>query len=338
MIREAIARAAAGADLSPGEAAGAMEAIMAGAATPAQIAAFITALAMKGETAEEIAACARVMRNAAVRVAVAGSGTLVDTCGTGGDGAQTFNISTAAAFVAAGAGVRIVKHGNRSVSSRCGSADVLEALGVNLNADPARIAAIVESAGIAFFFAPAHHPAMRHARAVRQEIGIRTIFNILGPLTNPAGAQAQLLGVYDPRLVETLAGVLSLLEVERAMVVHGDGLDEITTTGPTYVAELDHGRITTYMLDCTALGIPRAGKNALQGGNAERNARILREVLAGADGAARDIVLLNAAAAIRLAGRAPDLAGGIDRAADAIDSGRAAACLDRLVRATGGSA
>ncbi len=337
MIRDAIAQVAGGGDLSPDDAAATMREIMEGKATAAQIGSFLTAMRMKGETAAEIAAFARVMRSAAVTVTVPGCGRLVDTCGTGGDGSGTFNISTAAAFVAAGAGVPVVKHGNRSVSSRCGSADVLEALGVRVGTPPEEIGRVLRAAGIAFLFAPAHHPAMLHARDVRQEIGIRTLFNLLGPLANPAGAQAQLMGVYAPGLVGTLAEVLALLGLERAMVVHGSGIDEFTTTGTTLVAELEDGRIRKSVIDCEDFGIPRADAAAIRGGDARENARILREVLAGAPGPARDIVLLNAGAAVYLGGRASDLADGIARATDAIDSGRAAERLYRLIEATGGS-
>lgn len=242
MIREAIARVSSGTDLTPPEAMGVMEEIMRGAATPAQIGGFLTALRMKGETEAEITAFARVMRAAAIPVSLPAPEARVDTCGTGGDGAGTFNISTAAAFVAAGAGVSIVKHGNRGVSSRCGSADVLEALGVSVTTPPDRVPGVLAATGIAFLFAPVYHPAMQHARSARQEIGIRTIFNLLGPLTNPGRVGAHLLGVYDPRLTAPVARVLGDLGARRAMVVHGAGLDEITTTGSTVVAEPKTGR------------------------------------------------------------------------------------------------
>ncbi len=337
MIREAIAQVAGGGDLSPDDAATVMCEIVEGKATAAQIGSFLTAMRMKGETAAEIAAFARVMRSAAVTAPVPGPGRLVDTCGTGGDGLGTFNISTAAAFVAAGAGVPVVKHGNRSVSSRCGSADVLEALGVRIGTPPEEIGEVLRAAGIAFLFAPVYHPALLHARDVRQEIGIRTLFNLLGPLANPAGAQAQLMGVYAPGLVGTLAEVLALLGLERAMVVHGSGIDEFTTTGTTLVAELEGGRIRTSLIDCEEFGIPRANAAALRGGDVRENARILRGVLAGVQSPARDIVLLNAGAAVYLGGRASDLMDGIARAADAIDSGRAVERLYRLIEATGGA-
>jgi anthranilate phosphoribosyltransferase len=320
--------------MAPDEAAATMNTIMDGDATPAQAGAFLAALHMKGETAEEIAALARVMRAHAVTVKPVPGKTLVDTCGTGGDGAQTFNISTACAFVAAGAGVPIVKHGNRAMSSRCGSADVLAALGVSLVTDPSVQARIVEQVGIAFFFAPVYHPAMKHVAAARQETGFRTVFNILGPLSNPAGAQAQLLGVYSPGLTGTVAEVLRLLNLSRAMVVHGSGLDEITTTGETLVSELYDGTVRDYTITCDAFGITPASPKDLAGGDAAENARILRSVLEGETGAARDIVLLNAAAAIYLGGRARDLHEGVRLGEVSIDSGSASARLDALIDAT----
>jgi len=261
----------------------------------------------------------------------------VDTCGTGGDGAGTFNISTAAAFVAAGAGVPVVKHGNRGVSSRCGSADVLEALGVTVAIPPERVAGVLSAAGIVFLFAPAYHPAMQHARSARQEIGIRTVFNLLGPLTNPAGAGAHLLGVYDPHLTLPVARVLGDLGVERAMVVHGAGLDEIATAGPTTVAELRNGEVQAYTLDCTEFGIPRSSVAAIRGGGPKENVATLLAVLSGDDGPGRDIVLINAGAAIYLGGKAGGIAGGIARAEVSIDSGAALDRLRRLVEATGGA-
>ncbi|MDV2481012.1 anthranilate phosphoribosyltransferase [Methanoculleus sp. Wushi-C6] len=338
MIREAIARVSSGTDLTPAEAGGVMEEIMRGAATPAQIGGFLTALRMKGETVAEIAALARVMRAAAVPVSLPAPDARVDTCGTGGDGAGTFNISTAAAFVAAGAGVPIVKHGNRGVSSRCGSADVLEALGVSVAIPPDRVAEVLSTAGIVFLFAPAYHPAMQHARPARQEIGIRTVFNLLGPLANPAGAGAHLLGVYDPRLTAPVARVLADLGAKRAMVVHGAGLDEIATAGPTTVAELRGGEVVTYTLDCTEYGIPHSPLAAIRGGGPAENAATLLSVLSGDEGPARDIVLLNAGAAIYLGGKAGGIAGGIARAEASIDSGAALERLRRLVEATGGAA
>ena len=338
-MKEAIATVIAGRNLSPADAEAVMDEIMTGQATQAQIGGFLAGLRMKGETPEEIAAFARVMRAHAVRVSPNVSGTLVDTCGTGGDGAKTFNISTAAAFVAAGASVPIVKHGNRGVSSRCGSADVLSALGVAVSTVPVeRLADIVDEIGIVFLFAPNHHPATKYVMAARQELGCRTVFNILGPLANPAGAGAQVLGVYDKNLTGPVAEVLRLLGVSRALVVYGAGLDEITVTGETSVTELDGNRITNYTVTPEQFGFARAAPADLLGGDPEENARIVRAILAGKKGAARDIVLMNAGAAIYVGGRAKTLAEGIRLAADSIDSGRAAGKLDALVAATRGDA
>jgi anthranilate phosphoribosyltransferase len=337
-FKETLTKLAARQDLTPAEAAGMMSMIMEGKATQAQIGAFLIALHMKGETAAEIATFARVMRDHAITVRPVTGRMLVDTCGTGGDGAQTFNISTASAFVAAGAGCPVVKHGNRGVSSRCGSADVLTTLGVSLAAAPEVQARIVEEVGIAFFFAPNYHPAMKHVMTARQEIGCRTIFNILGPLANPAGAQAQVLGVYRPDLTGTLADVLRMLGLSRAMVVHGSGLDEITTTGDTIIAELGNGAIQIYTIQCETFGIAPAQLADLAGGDAQQNARIIRDILRGETGAARDIVLMNAGAAIYVGGRAQDLHEGIRLAAVSIDSGKASARLDALVDAMRGVA
>lgn len=337
-IKEIISRLIELQDLTPDESGEVMDTIMDGEATHAQIGAFLTALRMKGESPGEIAAFAQAMRRHAVTVAPVTSKPLVDTCGTGGDGTHTFNISTVSAFVAAGAGVPVVKHGNRSVSSSCGSADVLSALGVNLAVDPKKQAVIVEQVGIAFLFAPNHHPAMRHVIPVRQELGCRTVFNILGPLANPAGAQAQVLGVYDPGLTKIMAEVLRLLGLSRAMVVHGAGLDEITTTGDTTVCELGAGNIRSYSLDCRTFGFTPASRSDLRGGDAKENVCILREILAGERGAGRDIVLMNAGAAIYIGGQARDLHEGIARAGTSIDSGSAGARLDALVDATRGAA
>jgi anthranilate phosphoribosyltransferase len=333
-IKETISRLIEGRDLLPEEAGQVMGAIMEGSTTQSQIGAFLAALRMKGETPEEIAAFARVMRRHAVTVTPVTGKTLVDTCGTGGDGAQTFNISTASALVASGAGIPVVKHGNRSVSSSCGSADVLSELGVNLAVDPDRQAKIVETIGIAFFFAPSHHPAMRHVMAARQELGCRTVFNILGPLANPAGAQAQVLGVYHPDLTRPMAEVLRILGLARAMVVHGNGLDEITTTGETQVCELYRGTIRTYNLSPASFGIAPASLADLRGGDAAENARIIREILAGERGPGRDIVLMNAGAAICTGGQARDLHEGIGLAGRSIDAGNALGRLDALVDAT----
>jgi anthranilate phosphoribosyltransferase len=325
-------------DLTAAEAADVMKEIMEGRASQAQIGAFLLALHMKGETAEEIAAFARVMRDHAITVKPVTGRILVDTCGTGGDGTQTFNISTASAFVAAGAGCPVVKHGNRGMSSRCGSADVLAELGVNFATVPEVQAQIVEQVGIAFFFAPHYHPAMKHTMTARTEIGCRTVFNILGPLANPAGAQAQLLGVYSPGLTGTMAEVLCILGLPRAMIVHGSGLDEITTTGETIVAEVDNGMIKKYTLRCETFGIEPAQPVDLKGGDAQENARIIMDVLHGERGAERDVVLMNAGAAIYLGGVAQDLHNGIRLAAISIDSGNASARLSALVDATRGVA
>jgi anthranilate phosphoribosyltransferase len=337
-MKDAIAHVVEMRDLAPTEAVAVMNTIMDGQATAAQIGGFLTALRIKGETPEEIAAFARVMRDHAVNIRPQVPGTLVDTCGTGGDGAQTFNISTAAAFVAAGAGVPVVKHGNRGVSSRCGSADVLAALGVTIAVDPAMQVKIVQEIGIAFLFAPSHHPAMKHVMAARQDLGCRTVFNLLGPLANPAGAEAQVLGVYAENLTGTVAEVLRILGVSRAMVVHGSGLDEITTTGETIVTELVGNRIKEYTISPEMFRLARVVPADLSGGSPEENACILRDILAGKKGAARDIVLMNAGAAIFVGGRAGTLAEGIQLAAASIDSGKAQEKLDALICATQGAA
>jgi anthranilate phosphoribosyltransferase len=338
ILKETLIKLAGRQDLDPSEAAAMMCMIMEGHASQAQIGALLLALHMKGETADEIVAFARVMRDHAIMVRPMTGRMLVDTCGTGGDGAQTFNISTASAFVAAGAGCPVVKHGNRGVSSRCGSADVLAALGVSLAPAPEMMARIVEEVGIAFFFAPNYHPAMKHVMAARQEIGCRTIFNILGPLANPAGAQAQVLGVYRPDLTGTLADVLRMLGLSRAMVVHGSGLDEITTTGDTVIAELNNGAIQTYTIRCDTYGIAPSQVADLTGGDARQNARIILDILQGERGAARDIVLMNAGAALYVGELARDLHEGIRLAAASIDSGNASARLNALVDATQGVA
>lgn len=335
MIREAIGAVAAGRDLTGGEAGEVMQEILGGGASPAQMGSFLTALRMKGETVPEIAGFAQAMRGASVRISPEVPGVLVDTCGTGGDGAGTFNISTTAAFVVAGAGVPVVKHGNRSATSRCGSADVLAALGVRGDIEPERARTIVEEIGIVFLYAPLYHPAMGRVAGVRSEIGVRTVFNLLGPLANPAGAEAQLVGVYSPALTETVAGVLKSLGVGRAMVVHGSGIDEISTAGSTRISELRDGTVRTYDLLCEEYGISPASLSDLAGGDAAENARILESVLDGERGPARDIVLLNAAAAIYLGGRAGSLEEGLRRAENSIDSGKAREKLDALVRATG---
>ncbi len=326
-----------GQDLSVEEAEQATGYIMSGLATPAQVAGFLTALHLKGETTEEITGCALAMRRAATRVQPKAS-PLVDTCGTGGDGLGTFNISTAAAFVVAGAGVPVAKHGNRAASSRSGSADVLEALGVNINAPPHVVSRCIDEAGIGFLFAPVFHPAMKHAAGPRRELGFRTVFNILGPLSNPAGATRQVLGVYDRSLTERMARVLGLLGAERALVVHGaGGMDELSTLGPTVVSELGGGKVVNYEIAPEDVGLERARLDDLLGGTPEENARMVREVLAGVPGPRRDIVLLNAAAALVAADRARSLREGIALAGESIDSGRARAALDALVEYSHGA-
>jgi len=337
MIRAAIAKVAECADLTDDEAACVMQEILNEAATPAQIACFLTAMRMKGETSSEIAAFARMMRRHAVRITPKVDGMLVDTCGTGGDLSHSFNISTGAAFVAAGAGVSIVKHGNRSVSSRCGSADLLEELGLNLNITPDSVSMIMEQIQITFLFAPNHHPAMRCVAGPRREIGIRTVFNLLGPLTNPAGARAQLLGVYAPELTGRVAEVLKLLGTEHAMVVHGAGMDEITTTGDTMVSELKDGEINNYLIRCEAFGLKRAHPDDLKGGDAKENARMLLEVLEGEKGAVRDVMVMNASAAIYLGKKSATLREGLRRAETSIDTGKALDKLNRLIDATRGA-
>lgn len=341
MIREAIARLIQGTDLSAEEAGEVMQEIMTGQATPSQIAGFLVALRIKQETPEEIAACARVMKAHAIKVE-SSCGCLMDTCGTGGDGAGTFNVSTVVAFVLAGAGVPVAKHGNRSVSSQCGSADVLEALGARIDLGPDEIAACLKEAGIGFLFAPRLHPAMKYAAVPRRELGARTIFNVLGPLTNPASATVQLLGVYDPRLTEVLANVLALLGIQSAMVVHGDGgLDEISITGPSKITSLKDGEISTYYLDPRDYGFSPADPGSLRGGSPMDNASIALDILGGRRGTKRDMVLLNAAAGLMAAGRVDSMGAGLEMAAESIDSGKAKEKLDRFVTlscALGGAA
>jgi anthranilate phosphoribosyltransferase len=317
-------------DLTTDEAAAAMEVIMDGKAQSAQIAGFLVALTMKGERPSEIVGLARTMRGRAARLA-RDHAPVFDTCGTGGDRAHTFNVSTVSALVLAGCGVRVAKHGNRSVSSRCGSADLFEALGVNVAASPLVVEQCLDDAGIAFFFAPTFHPSMKHAAQARGDLGVRTAFNLLGPLTNPAGASRQLVGVPRPELTELVARSLALLGSERAWVVHGaDGLDEISTTGYTKVSECRGGAVNTFYLHPGDFGMQKAAPADLRGGDAADNAVIARTILEGHTGAARDIVVLNAAASLLVAGRAPTIPEGIRQASDAIDSGRAAAALSRL--------
>lgn len=338
MIREAIARVIEKTDLSEEDMVAVMNEIMGGEATPAQIGAFITALRMKGETIEEISGAAQVMRQKATRiatgVAVDRGEILVDTCGTGGDSSGTFNVSTATAFVVAAAGIPVAKHGNRSISSRCGSADVLEALGVNLDLTPAQVGSCVQEVGIGFLFAPMLHGAMKYAIGPRREIGIRTIFNVLGPLTNPAGANVQLLGVYSPALCEKLARVLGRLGSLRALVVCGAGnVDELTLTGESDVAELADGGVRTYTVRPEDAGFTRCSLVDLAGGDSpEESAAILRDVLDGKKGPRLDMVLLNSGAALYAAGKAATLKEGAAQAAELIASGAALARLDSLVR------
>jgi anthranilate phosphoribosyltransferase len=331
VIQRAIARLLDGHDLDPAGAREAMDEIMSGEATPSQTAGFLVALRAKGETADEIAGCAEAMRAHVVPVTPERRD-LVDTAGTGGDGAGTLNISTAAALVAAAAGAAVAKHGNRAVSSASGSADVLEALGFELELEPDRIAQSIDELGFGFIFAPAHHPGFRHAAPVRRELGVRTVFNVLGPLTNPAGARAQIVGVYSPELVPVIADVLQRLGTRRAFVVHGaGGIDELSPAGPNLVYEVASGLVRERTIDPLELGVARCAPADLGGGAPEENAAAVRRVLDGETGPHRDAVLLNAAGAIAAAGHADDLAGGLPIAAEAVDSGAAAERLDHLV-------
>jgi len=330
MIEQIIGKLLERSNLTEDEAAAAMTWVMEGQATPAQIAGLLVALRMKGETADEITGFARVMRDKAVAVKPQRY-PLADTCGTGGDRVKTFNVSTAAAFVAAGAGVAVAKHGNRSVTSKCGSADVLEALGVTLEMEPEEVARCIDEVGIGFMFAPRFHPAMKHAAPVRRELGARTVFNLLGPLTNPARATAQVVGVPGPEWAAPLARVLSKLGVTRAFVVHGAcGMDEISIAGETLVHEVRDGQVSTYSIAPEDFGLPRADVGSVAGGGAAENARTLVEILEGERGAKRDMVVLNAAAAIAAGGKAADLAEGVAVAASALDSGAAVARLKGL--------
>jgi anthranilate phosphoribosyltransferase len=324
-------------DLAASDAQAAMGIILAGEASPAQIAAFLTALRMKGESVSELAGFARAMRQAAQ--VVNAPGPLIDTCGTGGDGCCTFNISTVAAFVIAGAGVRVAKHGNRSISGGPGSADLMESLGVKISHNPAEMARAIEEVGIAFLFAPAIHTAMKHAQPVRVDLKMRTVFNLLGPLTNPAGATAQLVGAPSETTAELMAGALAELGLARGFVVHGsDGLDEITTTGSTVAFEIRAGKVERRVLEPADFGVPTAKEADLKGGNAAENREIARAILSGEKGPRRDIVLVNASAALVAAGRAANFVEGMALAARSIDSGSAQAKVDRLVRFTQGVA
>ncbi len=345
MLKEAIYKVVTRQDLSEVEMTRAMEVIMEGSATEAQIGAFITGLRMKGETVAEITAAARVMRAKATRIPM-GNGlvdldrdeinvdweTIVDTCGTGGDATQTFNVSTTTAFVVAGAGLKVAKHGNRAVSSRCGSADVIEALGVNLTLTPEQVGACIAEVGIGFLFAPQLHGAMRYAIGPRREIGIRTIFNILGPLTNPAGANVQVLGVYDPKLTEPLAQVLNNLGARSAFVVYGEGsFDELSIVGATRISQLKDGWVSNYVITPEEVGLTRAILEDIKGGDVFDNARIVRRVLAGEGGPREDIVALNAAAVFIAAGLSPDFVSGIELARETIHSGKARRKLEALI-------
>ena len=327
---EAIAKLVRCENLTEDEAASAFEEIMLGDATPIQIAGFLVALRMKGETVDEITGFARTARAVATPIQIEGA--LLDTCGTGGDGLATFNISTLSAIVAAGSGAKVAKHGNRAASSMCGSADVLEQLGVKVDLGPEGVARCIQEAGIGFLFAPVFHPSFRFAGVPRKELALRTVFNVLGPLCNPAGAKYQALGVADGSMAGKMAEVLMRLGVERAIVFHaGDGMDELSVSGPSYVIEIDGSR-NEYQLDPTELGLGRAPVDSMRGGGPEENARIAREVLAGAKGPRRDVVLLNAAAALRAAGLAESWKDGLGVAAEAIDSGRAGEVLQRWAK------
>ena len=330
MIREATIKVIEGASLTRDEAAAVMTEIMEAACTPAQFGAFVTALRAKGETADEIAGCLTVMRDRAVPMAV--SQPVADTCGTGGDGVGTFNISTATALVLAAAGQPVAKHGNRAMSSACGSADVLEALGVQIELGPEAVAQCIKEVGMGFMFAQLYHPAMKFAAPLRREIGIRTIFNILGPLTNPARAGYRLFGVADPGIAKDIARALGALGVRRALVVHGeaDGVDEISISGPTLVTEWDGNDVSSYRLEPEDFGLAKSPVSEISGGSVEENAQYVRDVLAGNAGPRRDVVVMNAAAGLVVSGRAGDWNEGAQQAAAAIDSGQAAAKLESL--------
>jgi anthranilate phosphoribosyltransferase len=334
MIKDALAKLADRADLSEPEAEAVMAEMMDGAATPAQIAAYLMGLRQKGETVEEIVGSVKAMRSRALRIRV-GAKVVVDTCGTGGDGAHTFNISTAAAFVAAGAGITVAKHGNRSISSKSGSADVLTALGVKIDLPPDRVADCIDEVGIGFLFAPLYHGAMKHCAGPRHEMGIRTLLNILGPLANPAGATYQVLGVYDANLTEILGRVLLELGAQHCLVIHGmDGLDEITVSDRTKISEGKGGVVSSYFTAPEEFGLPRTPRKEIAGGLPEDNARIMHDILRGRKGPKRDIVCLNAAAAMVVGGKAKTLKDGFRLAQQTIDSGAAAEKLERLIAYT----
>ncbi len=330
MLKDAIRKLTERENLTVEEARASMNEIMSGEATPAQVAAFLIAMRMKGETIDEITGCARVMREKATRLNPKRR-PLVDTCGTGGDGSNTFNISTTAAFVVAGAGVGVAKHGNRAMSSACGSADVLQRLGVKIDADTSTVEKCIDEVGLGFMFAPLYHGAMKHAIGPRKEIGVRTIFNILGPLSNPAFAEAQVVGVFDRTLAEPLAHVLKNLGSRHAFVVGGnDGLDEVTTTTTSVIAEANDGQVKVFEFDPAEVGIDRAAPDALLGGDATVNAGITESVLRGEKGPCRDIVVLNAAFALTAADHVETIAEGVEAAAESIDSGAATEKLERL--------
>lgn len=336
-FKQALEHVLAGQDLSHADMLAAMQQVMGGELTPAQIAGLVVALRVKGETVDEITAAATVMRQLSTKVEISDATHLIDTCGTGGDGIQTFNVSTVSAFVAAAAGAKVAKHGGRSVSSTCGSADVLEALGVNVNLTPLQVAKCVNEIGIGFMFAPNHHSAMKHAAPVRRELGVRTIFNLLGPLTNPASAKRQVMGVFDKALTSKLAKVLQKLGSEHVLVVHGaDGMDEISFTGETYIAELKDGKVTEYKVSPTQFGLKIHALKSIRVENAEQSKAMILDVLngkagAGTQSAAREIVLMNAGAAIYVAGLADSLQAGIQKAAEVIDSGAALQKLNALI-------
>ena len=330
MVKEAIRMLVEGRSLTIEQAEGVMKEIMNGEATPAQFGAFVTALRLKGETVDEIVGMVKIMRDKAIHVRV--DGPVVDTCGTGGDAAGTFNISTATALVAAGAGLKVAKHGNRAMSSQCGSADVLESLGVKIDLDAEGVGRCIEEVGIGFMFAPLFHPAMKYAAAPRREIGIRTVFNLIGPLTNPAGAKAQVVGVANREMAEKIAMALEGLGCRHALVVHGEsGLDEIAINGRTIIYEIKDNEIESYYISPGDFGLPEAGLDSIRGGTAAENATILRSVLSGNRGPQRDVVLINTAAVLLAGDRVENMKQGIEMAEEVIDSGRAMQKLERLV-------
>lgn len=334
MIKDAVKKLAEHLDLTREEAYAAMDEIMSGNAPESLIAAFLMGLRLKGETVDEIAGCAQVMREKAVRITTRRTN-VIDTCGTGGDASGTFNVSTTAAIIASAAGAAVAKHGNRAVSSRCGSADVMKALGLNLDIPPEKVSSILDELGITFLFAPHLHGAMKYAVNVRRDLGIRTIFNILGPLTNPAGAKRQVVGVFDDSLTDVLANVLKELGSKHALVVHGEGgFDEFSTLGWTKVSELKDGEVTTHTVQVESTGVKKTDLRGLQGGSAEDNAKIILDLLEGKDGAPRQIALLNAGAALLVSGIASSLGEGVNLAAEIVDSGKAKSHLKHWTEAT----